>query len=107
MTRARQKKKHTIPVVIFFGIALFATGAVVAGSAANGSSESPSRLVSVQQLPSGPNDACMWDGSADAHVNASALSPEERILFSALQGHPSSVLIAAAQRQRESSFPHA
>jgi hypothetical protein len=107
MMRTKRNSNRAILTGTFVAIALFAAGAVIAGTAANTSSENSSRLVSVQQLPTSANDACMWDGSSNADANASASSPEERILFSALQGHPSSVLMAAAQRQRESSFPHA
>ena len=53
-----------------------------------------SRLVSVHQLPEG-TDVCMWDESPAA--NPDTLSPDEKILYSALQRDPSSVLMVAAQ----------
>lgn len=53
-----------------------------------------SRLVSVQQLPENM-EMCTWDESVGGDSNAA--SPEEKILFSALQREPSSTLMAAAQ----------
>jgi hypothetical protein len=53
-----------------------------------------SRLVSVQQLPEGA-DVCVWDESPSA--NANIVTSDEKILYSALQRDPSSVLMAAAQ----------
>src|SRR5690242_14428497 len=72
--------------------AIFSAALIAAGvwAAPNGTS----RLVSVQQLPNGA-DVCMWDESPAANPNAE--SPDEKILYSALQRDPSSVLMAAAQ----------
>jgi hypothetical protein len=68
-------------------------GAATDGSAAPGDT---SRVVSVQQLPETMND-CTFDGSAGGDPDSNAASPEQKILFSALQRDPSSALLAAAQ----------
>ena len=76
-------------------------------SAATSASQDTSRLVSVQKLSDNFNDACAGDESGPAEPPANIDSREEQTLFSALQGDPFSVLMAAAQRQRENTFPHA
>lgn len=106
--RVPRNADWTIRAAVLATVGLFTIGIVV-GATTEGTStpQATSRLVSVQQLPDNLNNVCAWDGSAKADPYPSANSPEEQILFSALQGDPSSVLTAALQRQRENSFPHA
>ena len=108
MRAKRQKVDWAIlaPVVIAAVIAM--SGVVVAGVAAptncpgcTAEAGSSSRLVSVQQLP---EDACAWDEAAgsDSH----AISPEEKILFSALQQDvsPAQQSSAAPRQQNGGNF---
>src|SRR2546425_7414791 len=73
---------------------ILAAAVIAVGVLAGAAPERKSRLVSVQQLPKNL-EVCNWDGSAGAKLNAE--SPEEKVLFSALQREPSLTLMAAAQ----------
>jgi len=76
------------------GWSILAAALIAVGVLAGAAPEKKSRLVSVQQLPTN-TEVCNWDGSAGAKLNA--VSPEEKVLFSALQREPSFALMAAAQ----------
>jgi hypothetical protein len=82
------------------------TAVIAVRTEAASDSQDTSRLVSVQKLPDNFNDPCASDETV-AEPPANVDSPEERTLFSALQRDPSLTLLAAAQRQRDSTFPHA
>src|SRR5260370_37601972 len=78
-----------------FEWSILAAALIAAGVLAGAVPEGKSRLVSVQQVPKNM-EVCNWDGSAGAKLNA--VSPEEKVLFSALQREPSFLaLMAAAQ----------
>src|SRR5712692_3294275 len=85
-------------VVIAAVIAISAV--VVAGVAAEAGGSS--RLVSVQHLPESM-DMCAWNESTGADRNVA--SPKEKILFSALQMDPSSVLMAELQQNGVNFVP--
>jgi 6-phosphogluconolactonase (cycloisomerase 2 family) len=76
------------------GWSILAAALIAVGVLAGATPERKSRLVSVQQLPQNA-EVCNWDGSAGA--NPHALSPKEKVLFSALQREPSFNLMATAQ----------
>jgi 6-phosphogluconolactonase (cycloisomerase 2 family) len=96
-----RKNVRAMAAAALITLVLF-TAAVVGADQKTSIPETP-RLVSVQQLPNNVNDVCTRSEPSGAAPNV--VSPEEKILFSALQGDPRST--AAVQRQRENGFPHA
>ncbi len=96
-TPVRNKPDWAILAAGLITIGLFAAGVVGGATESTSSPQDTSRLVSVQHLPGNMN-LCTVDESAGADPDASAASPEEDSLFSALKMEPSIFMAAQGGR---------
>ena len=96
-TPVRNKPDWAILAAGLITIGLFAASVVGGATESTSSPQDTSRLVSVQHLPENMN-LCTVDESAATNPDASAPSPEEDNLFSALKAEPSIFMAAQGGR---------
>jgi len=96
-TPVRNKPDWAILAAGLITIGLFAASVVGGATESTSSPTDTSRMVSVQHLPGNMN-LCTVDESAGADPDASAPSPEEDNLFSALRAEPSVFMAAQGGR---------